>query len=128
MFACSTWYIRGGRGFIGAQRAAEEAVQSIQYQALRRISGAFKRTSRQALDVCLHVPPAELTLARLAEEACLRLMTSPLCRTLCATRRQAYQNNLYTSLLHRLEALLDRKLGRGVCQRIETIYPFVVPP
>lgn len=128
MYACSTWYIRGGRGFAAAQRAAEKAVQSIQYQALHRISGAFKCTSRQALEVCLHVPPPELTLARLAEESRIRLMTSPLRSTLQLTRNQAHRNGPFTSPLHRLETAVDRKLGRGVCQRIEAIRPFVVPP
>ncbi|KUL81545.1 hypothetical protein ZTR_10067 [Talaromyces verruculosus] len=128
MYACSTWYICGGRGFVGAQRATEQAIQSIQSQALHRISGAFRRTSRQALEVCLHVPPSELTLARLAEEACLRLMTSPLRSTLHSTRSHAHRNDPFTSPLHRLETTIDRKLGRGVCRRIETIHPFVVPP
>ncbi|EED14535.1 hypothetical protein TSTA_107420 [Talaromyces stipitatus ATCC 10500] len=26
MYTCSTWYIQGGRGFTGAQRAAEQAI------------------------------------------------------------------------------------------------------
>ncbi|EED22643.1 hypothetical protein TSTA_061330 [Talaromyces stipitatus ATCC 10500] len=30
--------------------------------------------------------------------------------------------------LHRLETAIDRKLGSDTSQRIETIYPFVVPP
>ncbi|EED15975.1 hypothetical protein TSTA_010910 [Talaromyces stipitatus ATCC 10500] len=94
MYACSTWYIQGERGFTGAQRAAEQAIQSIQDQALHQISSAFKRTSRQALEVCLHVPPAELTLAKLAEEACLRIMTSPLRSTLYQIRGQAHRNGL----------------------------------
>ncbi|EED11575.1 conserved hypothetical protein [Talaromyces stipitatus ATCC 10500] len=128
MYACSTWYIRGGRGFTGAQRAAEQAIRSIQDQALHRISGAFKRTSQQALEVCLHVPPAELTLAKLAEEACLRIMTSPLRSTLYHIRGQAHRNDPYTSPLHRLETAINRKLGRDTSQRIETIYAFVVPP
>ncbi|EED15847.1 hypothetical protein TSTA_009680 [Talaromyces stipitatus ATCC 10500] len=128
MYTCSTWYIRGGRGFAGAQRAAEQAIRSIQDQALHQISGTFKRTSRQALEVCLHVPPAELTLAKLAEEACLRIMTSPLRSTLCHVRGQAHRNDPYASPLHRLETAINCKLGRDTSQRIETIYPFVVPP
>ncbi|RAO74378.1 uncharacterized protein BHQ10_010390 [Talaromyces amestolkiae] len=95
--------------------------------ALHWISGAFKRTSRQALEVYLHVPPPELTLARLAEEACLRLMTSPLRSTLHSTRTHAHQNDPFTSPLHRLEAVIDRKLRRGICHWIETIHLFVVP-
>ncbi|EED11537.1 conserved hypothetical protein [Talaromyces stipitatus ATCC 10500] len=128
MYACFTWYIRGGRGFTGAQRAAEQAIGLIQDQALHRISGAFKRTSRQALEVCIHVSPAELTLAKLAEEACLRIMTSLLRSTLYHVRGQAHRNDPYTSPLHRLETAINRKLGRDTTQRIETIYPFVVPP
>ncbi|EED12707.1 hypothetical protein TSTA_052300 [Talaromyces stipitatus ATCC 10500] len=115
-------------GFAGAQRAAEQAIRSIQDQALHRISGAFKRTSRQALEICLHVPPAELTLAKLAEEACLWIMTSPLRSTPYHVRGQAHRNDPYTSPLHRLETVINRKLGRDTTQRIETIYPFVVPP
>ncbi|EED13608.1 hypothetical protein TSTA_098650 [Talaromyces stipitatus ATCC 10500] len=97
-------------------------------QALHQISGAFKHTSRQALEVCLHVPPAELTLAKLAEEACLRIMTSPLRSTLYQIRGQAHCNDPYTSPLHRLETAIDHKLGSDTSQCIETIYPFVVPP
>ncbi|EED22554.1 hypothetical protein TSTA_060470 [Talaromyces stipitatus ATCC 10500] len=67
--------------------------------------------SRQALEVCLHVPPAELTLAKLAEEACLRIMTSPLRSTLYQIHGQAYCNDPYTLPLHRLETAINRKLG-----------------
>ncbi|EED11532.1 reverse transcriptase, putative [Talaromyces stipitatus ATCC 10500] len=128
MYACSTWYVCGGRGFVGAQRVAEQAVQSIPYQALYRISGAFKRTLRQASKLCLHVPPAEITLARVAEEACLQIMTSPLRPTLHSVRGQAHRNGPYTSPLHRLETAINCKLGRGTCQHIETIHPFIDSP
>ncbi|OKL55749.1 hypothetical protein UA08_08958 [Talaromyces atroroseus] len=40
----------------------------------------------------------------------------------------AHRNDPFTSPLHRLETTIDRKLGRGVCQQIETIHPFVAPP
>ncbi|EED15978.1 hypothetical protein TSTA_010940 [Talaromyces stipitatus ATCC 10500] len=115
LIAGSTWgtplYIRGGRGFTSAQRATEQAIQSIQDQALHQISSAFKRTSRQALEICLHVSPVELTLAKLAEEACLRIMTSPLRSTLYQIRGQAHRNDPYMSPLHQLETAINRKLG-----------------
>ncbi|EED17235.1 hypothetical protein TSTA_022890 [Talaromyces stipitatus ATCC 10500] len=109
MYTCSTWYIQGRKGFTGAQRVAEQAIQSIQDQALHRISDAFKRTSQQALEVCLHVPPAELTLAKLAEEACLRIMTSPL------------RSTLYYILLYRRK-WLDNGIGAAVYSSIGQAY------
>lgn len=110
-----------------SQRETEKARQSIHAQALHWISGALKRTSRQALEVCLHIPPSERTLAR-RSEACLRWMTSPLRPTRQTTRNQAHRNNPFPSPRHRPETFVERTLGRGVCQPIETIHPFVVPP
>lgn len=77
-YGCSAWYARGGYGFQGAETNATKTIESIQRQALYRIAGGFRTTSRAALEVCLHIPPAMIALARTAEETCLRILTSPL--------------------------------------------------
>jgi ribonuclease HI len=129
-YACSTWYIRGGHGFKGATNEVHRTMESIQYQTLHRIAGAFRTTSRAALEICLHIPPPQVTLARMAEEACLRLLTSPLREELHAVRRNSEEIGRATaplaSPLHRLEHILEEKLG--TLQQIETIHPFIVPP
>ncbi|KAG2000898.1 hypothetical protein GB937_010721, partial [Aspergillus fischeri] len=136
-YACSTWYIRGGFGFKGAETAVRKAMESIQHQALYRIAGAFRTTARAALEVCLDVPPAMLNLARTAEEACARLMTSPLRRELHAIRSLGRRpagsryadpdRDPLTSPLERLERRLRGQLGVSPTD-IETIEPFVVSP
>lgn len=129
-YACSTWYIRGGHGFKGATNEVHRTMESIQYQALYKIAGAFRTTSRAALEVCLHVPPPTVTLARMAEEACLRLLTSPLREVLLAIRRGSEEASGPTaplaSPLYRLERTVEEKVG--TLRQIETILPFIVPP
>jgi len=131
-YACSAWYVRGGYGFKGAENQIQKTMESIQHQALYRIAGAFKTTSRAALEVCLQVPPPMITLNRLAEETCLRILSSPFKHTL--HRLRALQptdcpgTNPLASPLHRLEYILDRRLGRGTVSRIEEIHPFPVSP
>ncbi|KAF5861554.1 hypothetical protein ETB97_012803 [Aspergillus alliaceus] len=62
-------------------------LESIQHGALYRISGAFKTTSRAALDVYLHVPPPQVVIKRATEDACLRILASPFYQTLQDTRK-----------------------------------------
>jgi ribonuclease HI len=131
-YASSVWYVRGGYGFKGAENEVQRAMESIQYKALYRIAGAFRTTSRAALEVCLHVPPPMITLIRTAEESCLRILSSPLKRTLHQIRASWPPDHPgkdpLTSPLHRLEYVLERRLGRGTVDRLEEIRPFVVSP
>jgi hypothetical protein len=50
-FACSVWYVRGGYGFKGVENEVRRTLESIQFRALYRIAGAFRTTSRAALEV-----------------------------------------------------------------------------
>ncbi|KAB8069124.1 hypothetical protein BDV29DRAFT_183333 [Aspergillus leporis] len=58
-----------------------KALESIQHNALYRIAGAFKKISRVALEVCLHVPPPQIPMKRATEYSCLRIVLSPFSRT-----------------------------------------------
>jgi hypothetical protein len=66
-------------------------METIQYQVLYKIAGAFQTTSRAALEICFHVPAPTVTLARMAEEACVRFMTSPLWGILHTVRQSSIE-------------------------------------
>ena len=49
----------------------------IQHEAAVMISGAFRATSKAALNVELFIPPIELTLQQHSSKACARLASLP---------------------------------------------------
>jgi ribonuclease HI len=130
MYACSTWFLRGGHGFKGAENEVRKTMESIQYQILYRIAGAFKTTSRAALELCLHVPPPMITLARAAEESYLRILTSPLRHALHEIRESipCRPTGPLASPLQHLEHIIEEKRGHRAVSNIEEILPFVVSP
>ena len=65
-----------------AENAARRTLESIQYQALYRIAGAFRTTCRAALEICLNIPPPIIAMERTAKKSYLRVATSPLITTL----------------------------------------------
>jgi hypothetical protein len=77
-FGCSVWYIRAAYGFITARDRVIRMMESIQKQALTRITGAFRTTTGLALTTCLHVMLVIVTLDLEVLRACLRVCTSPL--------------------------------------------------
>lgn len=131
-YGCSAWYIRGGHGFKAAENKVKRIMESIQYQTLYRIAGAFKTTSRAALEICLHVPPPMITLARMAEESAIRILASPLRRLLYDARDTTPgledRQGPLASPLQRLEHIIDNKLGALTAAHMETILPYVVSP
>ncbi|KAJ5543821.1 reverse transcriptase [Penicillium frequentans] len=129
-FACSAWRTEGAYGMKGVEETARRAMESIQYQALYKIAGAFRTTSRSALEICLFVPPVSITMQRLSEETCLRLHATPIESTPRTTAvhgtAMPTAHHALISPLQRLELHLRRK-GIDVA-RIERIRPFAVAP
>jgi ribonuclease HI len=111
-------------------------LESFQHGALYRIGGAFKTTSRAALEVCLHVPPPQLAIKRATEDACLQILTSPFYQTLREireaqlSRQRILDKDPALSPLQRLERRLAQDLGQDPDQplQIEIIEPVVVAP
>ena len=139
-FASSTWFLQAGWGFKAAENAARRTLESIQYQALYRIAGAFRTTSRAALEICLNIPPPIIAMERTAKESYLRVATSPLITTLEEIRQSGQRRAPRNSRERRmrwtagpdhdpLTSPLER-WGRRVsaADRLETIDPYVVPP
>ena len=74
-------------GFKAAGNAARKALESIQHRALDRIAGAFRTTSRAALEICLNIPPPMIAMESAAKESYLRIATSPFMASLIEIRR-----------------------------------------
>lgn len=76
------------------------------------------------------MPPPEIGLARMAEEACLRLMASPMKKTLHDIREECPRsaNGPLASPLQRLELLVKERLGFWTIRDLEQILPFAAPP
>ncbi|KAJ5765559.1 reverse transcriptase [Penicillium odoratum] len=141
-FGCSTWYTKGAYQAKTTENEVNRALESMQYQALYRIAGAFRTTSRAALQILLYVLPAPIATQRLAELTCLRIHTHPL-RTIFRRRTpvdratlrlycQDSHRNLgpiqkaMTTPLQRLEKHLQ---DRGIdVHDLELIKPYAVAP
>lgn len=125
-FGCSMWYTNGAYHMKTLERKITNTLQSIQFQALHRIAGAFRTTSRVALEICLYVRPVHLAMRCLAEEACLRIHTSALRSIILNMRQQSTIGSTAGQQLISPLALIEQRLGD--LTHIERIDPFVVPP
>ncbi|KAJ5551864.1 zinc knuckle domain protein [Penicillium sp. DV-2018c] len=77
LFGVSVWY---QPMLIGKPRARMicRPFAATQKQAACLISGAFKTTAAEALNIELHLPPVSVHMDRLAKEMTLRIRTGPL--------------------------------------------------
>jgi hypothetical protein len=106
-----------------------KTLKNIQHNTLYQIAGAFKTTSRAALEVCLPMPPPQITMKRATEDSCLRIILSSFYQILqeiqdkyLTTRRNPEQDPAL-SPLERLERCLTQDLGKDADQplNIKTI-------
>jgi len=63
----ATWYTPAA--IKGARKGVVAKLRSIQGRALRRISGAYKATSTEALEVETNVPPIDIHLEKLVQRS-----------------------------------------------------------
>jgi ribonuclease HI/exonuclease III len=90
LFGISLWYQpEPGHGHKGWNRKTVAELSKIQHTALCRISGAFKTTAKQALEVELAIPPIDITLRRNTEIALVRVLASPVTKTITRIRQWA---------------------------------------
>jgi ribonuclease HI len=131
MYACSLWSNPGGSTDTYTD-ATLNTLKAIQARAARAICGAFKATSRPALDVETHLLPIEHQIWKHNTEAVGRMLTSDglpelsglaeECSRVGQQKKVTHKSPL-SSIIHRLRAdgaidLSDR----------EKIAPFVAPP
>jgi ribonuclease HI len=140
LYGCSVWYTPyGERGFWGNIR---QALDKIQLEAARIISGAFRATSAPALDVELFLLPMHLQLEKRAQETVVNIRTgqlNPIQKSPVfinttpstaprTTRGQDVSCVVYTSPLKRHLNILEKKLGPEVVSNLEIREAFVVEP
>ncbi|EKG09366.1 Reverse transcriptase, partial [Macrophomina phaseolina MS6] len=81
LYCCSIWALGKPRSKSMEARLAD-TVEAIQYRAARIIAGAFRATSKAALDVELFLLPAAQTVRKYMGEAFLRIASTQLYRQL----------------------------------------------
>ncbi len=125
LYAASCWYSPLQAWGTGAQRKKIiQTLTQIQYQATKTITGAFGRNSALALDIELDIMPMDERLCKTTLNTALRLITSPVYKTIKEIRRPARPARQTTlnrygipreakkfSLSERLEIALRRILG-----------------
>jgi len=120
---CSAWYTpheekRHTKNVI-------TSMSSVLYRAQRAITGAFKATSKAALQIETFSPPIHVHLDRIVCLTALRIATSPAYQAIIAKRSK--NRTRVISPLERLTARLERKTGTCV-KNLEIITPFAAPP
>jgi hypothetical protein len=113
-----------------------ERLASIQYRAARIITGAFRATSKPALDIEAFLTPMRLRLEREAIYGYMRITSSPLYSTLKDIRDKAYvkllgwdwrlRPHLWTTLEQHHNHFQSR-LGRDI-EHIEVRSPYIIAP
>lgn len=130
MFACSLWSNPGGsKG--PCTDATLNTLKTIQARAARSICGAFKATSRPALDVEAHLLPIEHQMWKHNTEALGRMLTSDGLPELSglaeACDRPCQRKTKYKSPLC---AIIHQRRAEGAVDLSdrEKVLPFVAPP
>ena len=111
-----------------------KALEDVQRHAALRITGAFKATSSEALDVESHLLPLKLTLESKCLTTTARLATSPAYHDVIAPRTaKEYQRRTrkpkaedHKSPLERHEDVFEREIGS--LRTLERFQPFTASP
>lgn len=129
MYACSLWSNPGGSKGTYTNTTLE-TLKIIQARAARSISGAFKATSRAALDIETHLLPIEQQIWKHNTEALGRILTSnglPELSELADERNQSNRQQRYVSPLRSIINQVKANYTVELSNR-EKITPFVAPP
>jgi len=116
---CSAWYTPYGEK--GHTKGVITSLSSVLYRAQRAITGAFKATSKAALQIETFSSPIHVHMDRIVCQAALRIATSPAYQAIIATRFK--KRTRIISLLEKLTARLKRKTGTYI-KDLEIITPF----
>lgn len=120
---CSAWYTPHLEK--GHTKSVITSLSSVLYRAQKAITGAFKATSKAALQIETFSPPIHVHLDRMVCQAALRIATSPAYLAIIATRSK--NKTRIVSPLEKLTARLERKTGTCI-KDLEIITPFTTPP
>uniref|UniRef100_A0A8H7K2N2 RNase H type-1 domain-containing protein n=1 Tax=Bionectria ochroleuca TaxID=29856 RepID=A0A8H7K2N2_BIOOC len=123
LYGCSAWHTPGN-GRINRSSELVKAVRRIQRRAAQIITGAFRTTAGDAVDVEACLLPVQQQLEKTALEAAMRVRTTPMYNDMAA---EANCSDTEKSPLDHLLGILQRKHGVQL-NRLEKRQPHIVPP
>jgi ribonuclease HI len=132
-YCASVWYSPQGTG--GYKRCREKGLISVQYRALRAITGAFRATACAALEIESYIPPIRQRMSQIVAESTLRIRKSTIYHSLTQLHNneisQRYPadwqhlSNRWSPLEQNIKWLRSKI---PEISNLETVYPATVPP
>jgi hypothetical protein len=130
-YGCLVWYTPQGEP--GHKKEILRKLSSVQLQAARIIAGAYRATSRLALDIELFLLPMRFRLEKRAHETALNIRTSLMYKSLediynrpiSMQRPRSRHYMTYCSPLMNLANSRKRKIGTAAHDNLESRDPFV---
>ncbi|KAL5371116.1 hypothetical protein PMIN02_013118 [Paraphaeosphaeria minitans] len=130
LYACSIWTNENGKKHTYTKKTLD-TLQSIQARAARIICGAFKATSRAALDIETFLLPIEQRIWQHNADTITRLLSSrPIANTVGfqpTDDAQIAERKKHTGSWQRIYSEMRDKWGEALTTQ-EPIPPFVTPP
>jgi ribonuclease HI/exonuclease III len=130
MYACSIWTNENGKKHTYTKKALD-VLQSIQARAARIICGAFRATSRAALDIEAFLLPIEQQIWKHNADTITRLLS---CKHIADTAglpptdaTTMTERKKHTSSWRRIYSEMKETLGQDLTRQ-EPIPPFITPP
>ena len=131
-YACSTWFTpEDTKGYKGQRDYAEKALSSVQKEALRIATGAFRTTPLGVLEAETLTIPIRQRLQKVCYVTALRIRGTPLYQKMIQYRQQVRDKDWSSKRvapLQRLETGATRLVGQIAVQTIEKHQPAITPP
>ncbi|EKG13846.1 hypothetical protein MPH_08978 [Macrophomina phaseolina MS6] len=131
LYCCSVWALGKPRSKSIEARLAD-TVEAVQYRATRVIAGAYRATSKAALDVELFLLPAAQIIKKHMGEALLRIASTPLYRQLTQLTEHTWGSSKrdcpdIRNPILRIREYWNERL-QGLLTNIEQRLPYSFPP
>lgn len=120
---CSVWYTPHGEK--KHLKGVTDNLAKVQSRAERAITGAYRATSKVALNIETHSLPMHLRLDKLTSSAAVRLITSPVYEDIIGARSTRKTRSI--SPLEMLTTRLEKRTGVKA-KEMEKITPFAAAP
>lgn len=120
---CSVWYTPHEEK--GHLKGVIKSLASVQYRAQRAIIGAYRVTSRSALQIETHTSPMHIYLDHMTSLTALRIAISPAYDAIVGDRSKKKSQIMSPS--EKLTKRLERKAKTSI-DDLEIITPFAAPP